>query len=291
MRRRLPIPRPTSSRCAACSRCPGRATTTGVLARGRLQALARSRTTGCLAEIRQINMSVRLLRLLRGCTRNCWLAAHHVGRHRVARLMRGHGIRACRGRVRLRAAVRAAGAPPMKWSTWSAATSAPTCPTRCGSPTSPRSGPDQGWLYAAVILDAFNREVISWAVDDLDTPDTAIRAFDEAVPDPAATAGMHHPLRPRLPVHRQGLARLRRRASTSSCRSANASNPHDNAVIESWFASFKSEELYPRGQPATRAEARARLFDYIWAYNHHRRHSALGYVAPIIYATESSTCP
>ena len=55
--------------------------------------------------------------------------------------------------------------------------------------------------------------------------------------------------------------------------------------MESWFASLKNEELYPAGQPATRAEARARLFDYIWDYNHYRRHSTLGYVAPIIYAT------
>ena len=39
----------------------------------------------------------------------------------------------------------------------------------------------QGWLYAAVILDAFNREVISWAVDGLDTPRTVMRALSEAL--------------------------------------------------------------------------------------------------------------
>ena len=61
--------------------------------------------------------------------------------------------------------------------------------------------------------------------------------------------------------------------------------------MESWFASYKSEELYPDGQPATRAEARTRLFDYIWIYNTRRQHSTLGYVAPRTYAAESSICP
>jgi putative transposase len=61
--------------------------------------------------------------------------------------------------------------------------------------------------------------------------------------------------------------------------------------MESWFASFKNEEIYPNGNPITRAEARRRLFNYIWIYNTQRSHSSLGYVAPRVYATESSTCP
>jgi putative transposase len=66
---------------------------------------------------------------------------------------------------------------------------------------------------------------------------------------------------------------------------------YDNAAMESWFASFKCEELYPNGQPATRAEARTRLFDYIWTYNTRRIHSTLGYVPPRTYAAASSICP
>ena len=61
--------------------------------------------------------------------------------------------------------------------------------------------------------------------------------------------------------------------------------------MESWFASFKNEEIYPKGNPFTRAEARARLFSYIWEYNTLRRHSSLGYVAPRVYEAESSNCP
>ena len=65
----------------------------------------------------------------------------------------------------------------------------------------------------------------------------------------------------------------------------------DNAAMESWFASFKKEELYPGGLPATRAEARQRLFNYVWTYNNRRLHSTLGYATPRGYAAESSTCP
>ena len=66
---------------------------------------------------------------------------------------------------------------------------------------------------------------------------------------------------------------------------------YDNAVMESWFASYKNEALYPNGQPATRAEARTQLFRYIWDYNNHRQHSTLGYVSPKYYAEYSSICP
>ena len=62
-------------------------------------------------------------------------------------------------------------------------------------------------------------------------------------------------------------------------------------MMESWFASLKNEAIYPYGRPTTRAAARSILFTYVWDYNHHRRHSALGYIAPISYAAQSSNCP
>ncbi len=55
--------------------------------------------------------------------------------------------------------------------------------------------------------------------------------------------------------------------------------------MESWFASLKKEEIYPNGVPATRNDARARLFAYIWAYNNRRLHSTLGYQTPTGYTT------
>lgn len=214
---------------------------------------------------------------------------HQVGRHRVARLMRVHGIRACRGKIK----TRPRSAPPSRrpditdkvkrdfhadvhnalWFT---------------DITQVRTG--EGWLYAAVILDAFNREVISWAVADKETPHTALQALTDAVrirqPEPGCIIHsdrgyqftsedwLNLAAQPELVVSI---------GERKSCL--------DNAAMESWFASFKNEEIYPNGMPTTRAEARHRLFDYIWIYNNQRLHSSLGYASPKTYAAESSTCP
>jgi putative transposase len=115
-----------------------------------------------------------------------------AGRHHIARLMRDHGIRARRGRIKSkgrsvlpkrRAKVTDqvkrkfdAERPNRLWFT---------------DLTMIRTG--QGWLRAAVILDAFNREVISWAVADHETPSTAMNALRDAIAirRPAAGCVIH----------------------------------------------------------------------------------------------------
>ena len=215
-------------------------------------------------------------------------SGHHVGRHRVARLMRTHGIRSCRGKPR-----RARSVPPRR---------RPEVSDLVGRDfhadtpdavwftdiTQVRTG--EGWLYAAVILDAFNREVISWAVADHDTPHTPIQAITDALkirrPPPGCIIHSDRGYQFTAANWLNLAVRHRLRVSFGERRSC-----YDNAAMESWFASYKCEELYPAGQPATRAEARTRLFDYIWIYNTRRQHSTLGYVAPRTNAAQSSICP
>jgi putative transposase len=218
------------------------------------------------------------------------LAAHpRLGRHRVARLMQANGIRANRGKVKGRKRA----APPSRrpeiidlvqrdfhadaqnavWFT---------------DITQIRTG--QGWLYAALILDAFNREVITWAVAGHDTPNTALNALRDAIKTRRPPPGciIHSDRGYQFTAH-DWITTARTHRLTVSIGARKSC--FDNAAMESWFASFKNEEIYPNGQPATRDEARQRLFRYIWTYNTVRRHSTLGYVAPITYATESSICP
>ena len=214
---------------------------------------------------------------------------HRAGRHRVARLMRVHGI--CAARCKIKSRPRAApparrpeigdlvrrnfrtGIPNTLWFT---------------DVTQIRTG--QGWLWAAVILDAFNREVISWSTAALDSPRTVQTALRDAVKTrrPAPNCIIHSDRGYQFTAHDWlDLARSSHlRVSIGERKSC-----YDNAVIESWFASFKNEEIYPKGTPFTRAEARSRLFHYIWAYNNRRLHSTLGYQAPTIYAAQASTCP
>ena len=241
-----------------------------------------------LAEIRQVHTrfgyygSPRIRHELRA-------RDHQVGRRRVARLMRLHGIRACRGKIksRPRAAPPArrpeiidlvgrdfgADVPDALWFT---------------DVTQIRTG--QGWLYAAVILDAFNREVISWATAGQESPKTALQALSEAIrirrPEPGCIIHSDRGYQFTAGAWRHTAAAAGLKLSIGQRKSC-----YDNAAMESWFASLKNEAIYPHGQPTTRADARTKLFRYIWDYNNHRLHSTLGYVSPKTYAESSSICP
>lgn len=214
---------------------------------------------------------------------------HVVGRHRVARLMRTNGIKAARCKIKSRPRA----APPTRRPEvidlvkrdFTAVTENAVWFT---DSTQIRTG--EGWLWAVVILDAFNREVVSWATASLESPKTAITALTDAlrIRRPSAGCIIHSDRGYQFTAHDwlDLATRAKLKVSIGERKSC-----YDNAVIESWFASFKNEEIYPKGNPFTRAEARNRLFSYIWDYNNHRLHSALGYVPPRNYATESSICP
>ena len=241
-----------------------------------------------LAEIRQINLRFKYYGYPR-IHRELLARGHHVGRHRVAKLMHSHGIRACRGRVyrnhRTAPPVRRPEVVDLVRRDFTS-----PLPDRLWFTDITQIRTDEGWLYVAVILDAFNRAVISWAVDDIDNPRTAKRALVEAVTARRPQAGcILHSDRGYQFTAKDWIDYATDHHLSVSM--GEHGDPHDNAVMESWFASLKNEEIYPGGQPTTRAEARSRLFTYIWDYNHHRSHSTLGYDSPIIYASEASTCP
>ncbi len=63
-----------------------------------------------------------------------------------------------------------------------------------------------------------------------------------------------------------------------------AENCHDNAAMESFWSSFKSDTGLDENQPTTRREAELAIFDYIETfYNPRRRHSSLGYLSPVAF--------
>ena len=191
--------------------------------------------------------------LARGC---------RVGRHKVARLMREHAIKARRGKIKSRPRA----APPAR------RPEVVDLVQRDFKATSPNTlwftdltmiRTNQGWLYAAVVLDAFNREVVSYAVADRETPLTAMTALDQAVRGRRPPRGcIIHSDRGYQFTSHDWLNRGRKAGLVASIGARKSAL--DNAAMESWFASFKNEELYPGGQPATRAEARQRLCGYVW---------------------------
>lgn len=218
------------------------------------------------------------------------LAANvQVGRHKVAELMRANGICARRGKVKSRPRAAPPSRRPEVKDLVKRDFHADVADTLWFTDlTQVRTL--QGWLFAAVILDAYNREVITYAVDGHQTPKTAMRALTEALrvrrPPPGciihSDRGYQFTSYDWLDLAAAGDLKV----SIGERKSA-----YDNAVMESWFASYKNEELYPNGQPSTRQEARSRLFTYVWDYNHTRLHSSLGYASPTAYAAQSSNCP
>lgn len=199
------------------------------------------------------------------------------GRHRVARLMREHQLQARRKR-RYQATTQSkhdlsvsenvlereftAQAPDQRWAgdityLW----------TR------------EGWLYLAVVLDLFSRRIVGWSMQStLETRlvhDALSMALQARKPD----AGLlHHSDRGSQYASHSYQEQLRQHGIVGSM--SRRGNCWDNAVVESFFSTLKSE-LLPDHPYRTRAEARSAVFEYIevW-YNRKRRHSTLGYVSP-----------
>ena len=137
-----------------------------------------------------------------------------------------------------------------------------------------------GFLYLAVVLDAWSRRVVGWAMATRSHGAGARRAGDGRAAAPAARR--HPPLGPGVPVHVDRVRQAVRRGGSKAI-DGSVGDAYDNAMCESFFATLECE-LLARRRFATQAEARTAVFDFIEGfYNPRRRHSALGYLSPIEY--------
>ena len=150
---------------------------------------------------------------------------------------------------------------------------------------------DEGWLYAAVVLDRWSRRVVGWAcADNLGAADTALAALRMALHHRRPPRGLlHHSDRGvqyACADHRALLAGAGIEPSMSR-----PGNPYDNAAMESFMATYKREcasLAIEAGGYTTRAQARGDFFDYVETYyNRVRRHSALGYQSPVDFENQN----
>ena len=136
-----------------------------------------------------------------------------------------------------------------------------------------------GFLYLAVVLDAWSRRVIGWAMATHLRTELVLDALNMAVTQRRPTRGIHH--------SEQGSQytswAFGRRCEAARVRPSMGSvgDASDNALCESFFATLECE-LLDRQRFATQVQARLAVFDFIegW-YNPHRRHSALDYESPM----------
>ncbi len=136
-----------------------------------------------------------------------------------------------------------------------------------------------GWLYLAVVLDRFDREMIGWSIKPRMTADLVTDALSMAWfrRKPEAGVVFHSDRGSQYASHamREKLTAYGMTASMSR-----KGNCWDNAPTESFFNSLKNERVHGT-RYETRAQATADLFDYIAIfYNRRRRHSTLAYCSP-----------
>jgi putative transposase len=214
-------------------------------------------------------------------------AGVRVGRKRVARLMRAEHLWGVSRRKAPRTTQRKPGARP-----------APDLVKRNFT----ASGPDRlwvadityvatwaGWLYLAVVVDAWSRRVVGWAMSTHLRKTLVLDALQMAI----------RQRRPRSVIHHsdQG-SQYTSLAFGQRCWEAgvrpsmgSVGDCYDNALCESFFATLECE-LLDRNTFHSPMEARLAVFEFIegW-YNPHRRHSALDYLSPNRYEADQLRTP
>ena len=144
----------------------------------------------------------------------------------------------------------------------------------------------EGWLYLAVVLDLFSRRVIGWAMHaTMDTP-LVTDALRMALLDRQPPAGLlHHSDQGCQYTSAAYLACLN--TALAQLSMSRVGNCYDNAVIESFFGTLKTECV--TGPFDTHAQARTTIFEYleVW-YNRQRLHSSLGYFSPVDFEQDFS---
>jgi putative transposase len=139
---------------------------------------------------------------------------------------------------------------------------------------------DEGWLYLSAVLDLFSRKAVGWSMTDhLRAEGSVDQALTMALQRRRPGADLlHHS--DRGVQYCCGRYRNLLEEHGIVCSMSRRGNCYDNAVVESFFATLKTELVYRRHY-RTRAEARASIFQWIecW-YNRRRRHSSLGYLSP-----------
>jgi len=199
------------------------------------------------------------------------------GKHRVAQLMRKHGI-VTHHKRKFKATTHSRHTHPVAENVLHRQF-AVTEPNRWWVSDITYIPTQEGWLYLAVTLDLYHRKVMGWAMDWWMTQQLVIDAFTMALKNGHPRPGLVHHSDQGVQYACHAFQALLK-ASGIQCSMSRKGNCWDNAVAESFFHTLKVELIHTR-QYHTRQEARAEIFDYIEVfYNRQRRHSVLGYRTP-----------
>ena len=144
----------------------------------------------------------------------------------------------------------------------------------------------EGWLYLAVIIDLYSRNVIGWSMNKRMTSDLVCDAltcalFRRGMPENVII----HSDRGSQYCSKDYRALIKKQNSHQSM--SRKGNCWDNACVESFFHTLKVE-AFEKNEILTRDEMRQRIFEYIEVdYNQTRRHSAIGYMSPVRFEQQN----
>jgi len=145
----------------------------------------------------------------------------------------------------------------------------------------------EGWLYVAAVLDLYSRLVVGWSMQETMTATLVTDALMMALWRRGKPRELLHHSDQGSQYTSETFQRLLS-AQGITCSMSKRGDCWDNAAMESFFSSLKTERVNRRSY-ATRDEARADVFDYIERfYNVRRRHSTLGYVSPMQFEREKT---
>jgi putative transposase len=203
-----------------------------------------------------------------------------VGRKRVERLMRTHGLSGLIPKRRGRTTIRVPGVRV-----------ADDLVKRQFQPTAPNVlwvaditylRTWAGWLYLAAVQDAFSRRIVGWSMADHMRSDLVVDALNMAIARRQPEAGLIHHSDQGSQFVSLGFGQAAAKAGIARSMGSRG-DCDDNAVAESFFATLKKELIHRQSWP-DREELRREVFDYIEIfYNATRRHSTLGMLSPARY--------
>jgi putative transposase len=206
-----------------------------------------------------------------------------VGLHRIERLMRQAGLRA---RPRRRGLPKDGGQRHAVWPNILDRAFVASAPNQKWIADFTYIWTAQGWLYVAAVVDLYSRRVVGWSMSSSMTAQLVTDALIMAIWRRGKPDSLLHHSDQGSQYTSEPFQRLMIDHGIT-CSMSRSGNVWDNAAMESFFSSLKTERT-ARKVYRTRDDAKADVFDYIERfYNPRRRHSTLGYLSPVEYEEQA----
>jgi transposase InsO family protein len=205
-------------------------------------------------------------------------AGEKVSENTVARVMRGRGIRARSKKKFVPRTTDSAHARPVAPNALGRAFDT-ELPDRKWAADITYVPTDEGWLYVAAVIDLCSRKVVGWSMAEHMRTDLVADALRMAVARRRPGRGLLHHSDRGVQYASDDYQHLLAESGIE-CSMSGKGDCYDNAVIESFWGTLKTE-LVNHERYETRDRARASIFEYVEVfYNRHRLHSSLGYQSP-----------